>query len=103
LRELMRPPKYGGRSKRDQLGSIDESWGPLPNSHERVGLFQAPIEPPSLVPPLFKTLRLKHTILKRHRISPPGPASPHPRHLELPAASPSRWVVRPGDAIIRNI
>lgn len=46
-RELMRPPKYGGRSKRDQLGSIDESWGPLPNSHERVGLFQAPIEPPS--------------------------------------------------------
>lgn len=49
-RDLMRPPKYGGHSKRDQLGSIAESWGPDPADELRIGLFQQGAEPPS--PPL---------------------------------------------------
>jgi len=46
-RELMRPPTYGGVSKRDMLGSIAESWGPDPSDPLRVGLFQHEPEPPS--------------------------------------------------------
>lgn len=46
-KEWMRPPKYGGHSKRDQLGSVTESWGPLPTGVVRVGLFQHEPEAPS--------------------------------------------------------
>jgi hypothetical protein len=46
-RELMRPPKYGGHSKRDKLGTIAESWGPDPSDPLRIGLFQHEPEPPS--------------------------------------------------------
>jgi hypothetical protein len=41
-RDVMRAPKYGGHSKREQLGSITESWGDLPNDPPRIGLFQPP-------------------------------------------------------------
>lgn len=47
VKDLMRPAKYGGHSKRDQLGSIAESWGSLPSDTQRTGLFQHEPEPPS--------------------------------------------------------
>lgn len=49
-REAMRPPKYGGYSKRDQLGSVADSWGAEMTPDEgarRLGLFQVEPEPPS--------------------------------------------------------
>lgn len=41
-REVMRAPKYGGHSKREQLGSLSESWGDTPGDPPRIGLFQPP-------------------------------------------------------------
>lgn len=49
-REAMRPPKYGGYSKRDQLGSVNDSWGAEESADDgvrRLGLFQVEPEPPS--------------------------------------------------------
>lgn len=50
-REAMRPPKYGGYSKRDQLGSVNDSWGAEESVDDggvrRLGLFQVEPEPPS--------------------------------------------------------
>lgn len=49
-REAMRPPKYGGYSKRDQLGSVQDSWGTEDTVDDgvlRLGLFQVEPEPPS--------------------------------------------------------
>jgi len=51
----MRPPILGGRSKKDQLGSVAESWG-APASRERTyGMFQIEIDPPSRSTSPFKT------------------------------------------------
>ena len=41
----MRRPILGGRSKKDQLGSVSESWGD--DGEERFGLFTIEPDPPS--------------------------------------------------------
>ncbi|KAK8847613.1 hypothetical protein IAR55_005472 [Kwoniella newhampshirensis] len=48
-RDRMLPPKLGGRSKKDSLGSIDASWGPTPKltEEERKGMFEILEDPPS--------------------------------------------------------
>ncbi|WVF69581.1 hypothetical protein IAT40_004359 [Kwoniella sp. CBS 6097] len=53
-KERMMAPTFGGRSKKAQLGSIEESWGPLPKSEEErakcegfKGMFELEDDPPS--------------------------------------------------------
>ncbi|WVQ98268.1 hypothetical protein IAU59_005391 [Kwoniella sp. CBS 9459] len=53
-KERMMAPAFGGRSKKAQLGSIEESWGPLPKSSEEAarcegykGMFELEEDPPS--------------------------------------------------------
>lgn len=43
-RGLVRPKRYGGMSKKDMLGSVEESWG----GGERIyGMFEVEADPPS--------------------------------------------------------
>lgn len=54
-----RPPVLGGRSKKDDLGSISESWGPVREEDADVpdlykGLFEVDLDPPSRSTSPFK-------------------------------------------------
>ena len=44
-RDRMRPPPPGGKSKKDALGSVAESWGPLET--RPYGMFEIEADPPS--------------------------------------------------------
>lgn len=47
-RKRLRPPTLGGKSKKDQLGSVNESWGPIGEEGEKVyGMFEIERDPPS--------------------------------------------------------
>lgn len=54
LKETIRPPTFGGRSKNMQLGSVAESWGTPPTLEVPRGMFQLDDDPPS--PPCGKNL-----------------------------------------------
>ncbi|WVQ80224.1 hypothetical protein IAT38_002329 [Cryptococcus sp. DSM 104549] len=57
-KERMLPPKLGGRSKKDLLGSINDSWGPIDEfadlDEERRGMFEILEDPPSRSTSPFK-------------------------------------------------
>lgn len=54
-RERLRPPTLGGKSKKDQLGSVNESWGPIDEEGEKVyGMFEIERDPPSRSTSPFK-------------------------------------------------
>ncbi|KAI9636181.1 uncharacterized protein MKK02DRAFT_44884 [Dioszegia hungarica] len=54
-RERLLPPALGGRSKKDQLGSVNASWGPLGEQGTKVyGMFEIEQDPPSRSTSPFK-------------------------------------------------
>ena len=55
-RDRSRPPIFGGRSKKEQLGSVTDSWGPMEGEgHDRAyGIFEIEDDPPSRSTSPFK-------------------------------------------------
>jgi hypothetical protein len=56
-RDRMKPPKHGGRSKAEQLGSVTDSWGAFQevNGAKPLGIFEIEPDPPSRNTSPFKT------------------------------------------------
>ncbi|BEI81807.1 hypothetical protein CcaverHIS002_0209670 [Cutaneotrichosporon cavernicola] len=75
-RDVMRAPKYGGHSKREQLGSINESWGDMPGDPPRIGLFQPPPDLLDRAPSPFREAAAKwqRTTVKTARWDQPTPS-----------------------------
>lgn len=54
-RDRLKPPTLGGRSKKDQLGSVNESWGELGQEGPKIyGMFEIERDPPSRSTSPFK-------------------------------------------------
>ncbi|BEJ12509.1 hypothetical protein CspHIS471_0209690 [Cutaneotrichosporon sp. HIS471] len=75
-RDVMRAPKYGGHSKREQLGSINESWGDMPGDPPRIGLVQPPPDLLDRAPSPFREAPAKwqRTTVKPARWDQPIPS-----------------------------
>jgi hypothetical protein len=56
-RDRMKPPKHGGRSKAEQLGSVTDSWGAFDevDGTKPFGIFEIEPDPPSRNTSPFKT------------------------------------------------
>jgi hypothetical protein len=51
----LQPPALGGKSKKDQLGSVNASWGPLGEAGTKIyGMFEIEQDPPSRSTSPFK-------------------------------------------------